>query len=254
MHSQAKLLSFIVLIVALLTGCASTREGDGPSSSARKAAELNTQLGREYLTRGQYEIALEKLKKAVASDDDYAPGHTMLAVLYETLGEPKQAGENYREALRIDPDNGDINNNYGSFLCRTGQGAGAFKYFNAALEDPFYQTPAVAMANAGECALAQNNLGLAESYLRKSLDYDNDFPDALLTMAGVMYERQDYLRARAFLQRYEIVAPMGSESLLLGYRIESELNNPSEARKYRDELIQRFPGSSESREAQDRTG
>lgn len=243
----------IVLTSVLLVGCASSAKRDGETSNALKAAELNTQLGREYMQRGQYEVAMEKLKKAVASDNDYAPGHTMLAVLYETLGEMDEAGKNYREALRIDPANGDVNNNYGAYLCRIGQGEDADRYFDAALEDPFYQTPAVAMANAGECALSRDNLGLAEEYLRKSLGFNPNFPMALLSMAAVMYEREDFLRARAFLQRYETVAPMSAQSLLLGYRTENQLNNPDQAKKYRNELIQRFPNAKETREAQDYT-
>lgn len=242
-----------VIFSLLLVGCSTSPSRNSEQSAALKAAELNTQLGIEYMSRGQYEIALEKLKKAVASDKDYAPGHTMLGVLYETIGELDQAGKSYREALSADPDNGDINNNYGSYLCRTGSGADAYKYFDAALEDPFYQTPEVAMANAGSCALAKNNLGLAEAYLRKSLAYDPDFPAALISMASVMFDRQDFLRARAFVQRYETVAPMSAESLLLGYRVENRLNNPAEARKYRDELMQRFPASPEARKAQDFT-
>jgi type IV pilus assembly protein PilF len=246
-----KPLALVVLTCAVLSGCVTTV--DGEVSSAQKAAALNTQLGREYMARGQYEVAMEKLKKAVASDNDFAPAHTMLAVLYETIGEIGPAGENYREALRIDPDNGDINNNYGAYLCRIGKGEDADRYFNAAIRDPFYQTPAVAMANAGSCALSRGNLGLADEYLRKSLSYDPDFPDALLSLATLSYEWEDFLRARAFLQRYEAVAPMTAQSLLLGYRIESQMNNPGQARKYRDELIRQFPGAKETREAQDYT-
>jgi len=251
-YPAIKLLPAIALSL-LLAGCFTTAKRDGEENSALKAAEVNTQLGIEYMSRGQYEIALEKLKKAVSSDHDYAPGHTMLGVLYETLGEMDKAGENYREALRIDPDNGDINNNYGAFLCRTGRGNEADRYFEAALADPFYRTPAVAMANAGECALARDNLGLAENYLRKSLGYDANFPEALLAMSEVMFERQDFLRARAFLQRYETVAVMSAKSLLLGYRIEKNLNNQGQAGDYRDELLQRFPATQEAREAQDFT-
>lgn len=241
-----------LLAGALLAGCASS-PNDGEVSSAERAAALNTQLGREYMSRGQYEVAMEKLKKAVASDNNFAPAHTMLAVLYETIGEIEQAGVNYREALRIDPKNGDINNNYGAYLCRVGKGADADRYFDAALKDPFYQTPAVAMANAGECALSRGNLGLAEEYLRKALDYNANFPDALLSMATVSYEQEDFLRGRAFLQRYESVAPMTAASLLLGYRIENQLNNPAEAKRYRDALIRNFPAAPEAREAQDYT-
>ncbi len=238
----------------LLAGCFTSANRDSEEKAALKAAEVNTQLGIEYMSRGQYEIALEKLKKAVSSDHDYAPGYTMLGVLYETLGEMDNAGENYREALRIDPSNGDINNNYGAFLCRVGRGNESDRYFEAALEDPFYRTPAVAMANAGECALERNNLGLAENYLRRSLGYNANFPEALLSMSELMFERQDFLRARAFMQRYETVAVMSAKSLLLGYRIEKNLNNENQARNYRDELMQRFPATQEAREAQDFTG
>lgn len=239
-----------VLATLLLGGCASTPNDDDNDSSARRAAELNTQLGREYMSRGQYEIALEKLKKAVASDDDFAPAHTMLAVLYETLGETDNARRHYEKALRAAPESGDVNNNYGSFLCRNGDARGADRYFETALKDPFYRTPAVAMANAGSCALGRGDMDKAETYLRQSLAYDPDFPDALLALAGLNYEKGDYFRARAFLQRYESAGAMNPESLLLGFRVESRLNNAQQAARYRNELLQKFPASPETAEVQ----
>ena len=239
-----------LLVAALLAGCASTSTVDNAETDARKAAELNTQLGREYLSRGQYEIALEKLKKAVDSDDDFAPAHTMLAVLYETIGEDENAGKHYAAAVKADPENGDVNNNYGSFLCRTGSTRGVDRYFLAALDDPFYRTPAVAMANAGNCAMKRGDFEEAETYLRQSLAYDSDFPDALLAMAVLSYDRGDLMRARAFIQRYDAAGEMTPASLLLGYRVETQLNDPDQAQQYRNELLQRFPASPESAEIQ----
>lgn len=244
--ARAGALAAAMSALIMVAGCASTPSGEAPESDARRAAELNTQLGREYMSRGQYEIALEKLKKAVASDDEFAPAQTMLAVLYETIGEDENAGRHYKAAVEADPDNGDVNNNYGAFLCRTGQPRGVDRYFLAALDDPFYRTPAVAMANAGNCALKRGDLDQAETYLRQSLAYDDDFSDALLAMAGLSYERGDFMRARAFLQRYDAAGEMTPESLLLGYRVESQLNDTEQARRYRTELIQRFPGSAET--------
>jgi type IV pilus assembly protein PilF len=204
------------------------------------------------MTRGQYEIALEKLKKAVESDDDYSPAHTMLAVLYETLGEDENAGKHFEAAVRAAPNNGDANNNYGAFLCRTGKPERADRYFLAAMEDPFYQTPAVAMGNAGACAVQRGDLEKAETYLRQSLAYDPGFPDALLSLAALNYEKGELLRARAFLQRFDGVAEMTAESLLLGYRIETSLNNPEDAMLYRSELLQQFPSAPEALELQGR--
>jgi type IV pilus assembly protein PilF len=245
--------SLAALTSMLLAGCASSPSEDGSAENdRRRAAELNTQLGREYMTRGQYEIALEKLKKAVESDEDYAPAHTMLAVLYETLGEDENAGRHFEAAVKAAPNSGDANNNYGTFLCRTGKTGRADRYFLAALDDPFYQTPAVALGNAGACAVQRGELEQAETYLRQSLAYDPNFPDALLSLAALNYEQGELLRARAFLQRFDGASEMTAESLLLGYRIETGLNNPEDAMRYRSELIQQFPSSPETLEVQGR--
>lgn len=210
---------------------------------ARKAAETLTALGRSYMDQGQYEIALEKLKRAVAHDEAYAPAHTLLGVLYETIGETEEAGEEYRKAVHYAPRSGDANNNYGAYLCAIGEREEADKYFLAALDDPFYSTPAIALANAGSCALALRNLDKAESYLRQSLDYDDKLGTALLPMSEVSYRQGSFLRARAFLQRYEAVGEMNEESLYLGFEIESKLGDKVSAERYRIELLQRYPGS-----------
>lgn len=251
---NARVLAIIMLTGVLLAGCASTPSDDGAEhSDRRRAAELNTQLGREYMTRGQYEIAMEKLKRAVESDKSYAPAHTMLAVLYETLGEDDNAGKHFEAAVKAAPNNGDANNNYGTFLCRTGKPSRAQRYFLAAMEDPFYRTPAVAMANAGSCAVQDGDYEQAETYLRQSLAYDPNFSDALLSLAALNYEQGELLRARAFLQRYDGVADMTAESLMLGYRIETGLGNPEDAMLYRRELIQAFPSTPEALEIQGRS-
>jgi type IV pilus assembly protein PilF len=228
----------------LAAGCAATPDSTGASDSkARQAAQINTSLGREYLDRGQYEVALEKLKKAINADPDYAPGHTLIAVLYEQIGEPELAERHYHAAVKASPDNGDVNNNYGVFLCNSGRNPQAEKHFLRALDDPFYTTPQVAYANAGSCMLDSGDLDKAERYLRQSLEYDKDFPDALLTMAGLEFQTGDYLRARAFIQRYEAASTQTAESLLLGMQIESRLHDAAAARDYEARLLARFPNS-----------
>ncbi|KAA9132029.1 type IV pilus biogenesis/stability protein PilW [Marinihelvus fidelis] len=239
----------IMLTTAILAGCASSPDTDtmgGPTDPARRAAEINTRLGTEYMNRGQYEIALEKLKRAVRSDNDYAPAHTVIAVLYERIGEYELAGKHYKEAVRAKPDSGDANNNYAAYLCRSNRSREAQEYFERALDDPFYRTPAVALANAGSCALEHGDMDAAENYLRQSLKYDAAFPDALLSMAGLSYRKSDFLRARAFLQRYEATGTTSVEGLMVGYRVETRLNNPEGASAYRNQIFDRYPNSPEA--------
>lgn len=232
-----------------LCACSSNQaREDEEEKSARRAAEVNTQLGTEYMSRGQFEVALEKLKRALRSDDEYAPAHTVIAVLYERIGENDLARTHYKEALDASPSNGDVNNNIGAFLCRNEPDRDVLKYFDRALEDPFYRTPEVAMANAGACALELGEEEEAERYLRRSLGYNKAFPDALFSMASLNYSRQDLLRTRAFLQRYEATGSTTPQALLLGYRMEKDVGNETRARDYRDELLQRFPASEEAEE------
>lgn len=232
---------FLLLLVFILASCVSS--GENKESGDRKAAETNASLGQAYMERRQYEIAMEKLKRAVANDRTYAPAHSLLGMLYETLGETALAEKEYKAAVRYDPTNGDVNNNYGAFLCGIGKGAQAEPYFMKAVEDPFYTTPEVAYANAGKCSLELGDLDKAETFLRQSLEFDKQFAGALLPMADVSFRKGSFLQARAFLQRFESVAESNEESLLLGYRIESRLGDARSANKYRTEYLERFPSS-----------
>lgn len=252
-HSVLKLMLVLFLSV-LVSSCASTGETKtGEKSEGRKAAETNAALGRQYLDRKQYEISLEKLKRAVAFDPTYAPAHTLLAVLYETLGETDKAGDEYKQAVRYDPEDGDVNNNYAVYLCGRGHYKEADRHFEKALKDPFYNTKYVASGNAGLCALNNNDLDKAEMYLRQSLEYDEKYVPALLPMARVSYQKEDFLRARAFLQRFESVGQINSESLYLGYLIESQLGDGKSANEYRENLLDQFPGSTEAAKLRNRT-
>jgi type IV pilus assembly protein PilF len=55
-------------------------------------------------------------------------------------------------------------------------------------------------------------------------------------MAEVSYRKGEYLRARAFLQRYEAVAPVNADSLAMGVKIETELGDQKAAERYRQLL------------------
>lgn len=240
-------------LAVLLVGCAGNpSKPDGERTAARQSAEINTSLGQEYMSRGQNEIALEKLKRAVSADPGYAPAHTMLAVLYEQIGELELAERHYGRAVDVAPANGDVNNNYGVFLCKKGRLDKAESHFQKAVKDPFYRTPEVAYANAGSCYLQNGILDKAENYLRQSLEYDAEFPDALLPMASVSQKKGAHLHARAFLQRYEATGAGSPAALALGIRIETSLGNRQAAEAYRERLLRDYPNSRQATEVMER--
>lgn len=244
----AKMQLFVLMILfVLISACASGQTGESDKESKlRKGVESNTFLGLEYMNRGQYEVALGKLKKAIKDDPDYAPAHTVMAVLYEHIGETGLAGKHYKMAYDADPKDGDVNNNYGVYLCQSGEGNRAIKHFRAALDDPFYSTPSIALSNAGSCELGRRNMAEADTYLRRALKIEPELPDALMSMAQLNFEEQNFLKSRAFIQRYESVTSHGPSSLLLAYRIETASGDRKTASQYKITLETNFPDSMET--------
>ena len=240
----------------LLTGCA----GGGMSGNlmgqssekSKKAAELQVQLAQEYLKRGSLEIARDKLKRALELDPYSAQAHTVSGFLNETIKEHVQAELHYRRAVELQPKNGDMSNNFASFLCRQARYDEAEAMYQRAFADPFYKTPEVALTNAGICAKDGGHLEQAEAYLREALDRKPDYGSALLPMAAVLHARGDNLRARAFLQRYESESPISPEALLLGVQIEQALGDKRNAEDYRRRLASGYPRSREAQSLEQR--
>lgn len=245
----------LVLSVGFVSACASKQKADPyDETETQKAVISNTSLGLEYMNRGQYEVALGKLKKAIKEDPDYAPAQTVIAVLYDRIGERELAGKHYKKAFEAAPTDGDVNNNYGVYLCKNGEEERAIGHFLKALDDPFYSSPAIALANAGSCALGQGKLIEADEFLRRALRIEPDLPDALRNMSRLNFEQENYLTARAFMQRYEAVASHVAETLLLAYQIEIASNNRKAANAYKLLLESNFPESEQTAEVRRLSG
>lgn len=249
----ARLLLLAATVLALCA-CATTpdsasyeREGMNRVSPVR-AAEVNARLGLGYMERGQLQLAIEKLETSLRHDPDHTPAHLTLALIYEQLGDSRRAGQHYRRASRLAPNDGATQNAFAVHLCRQGDYREADRHFQRALDDPFYETPELAYSNAGSCARRAGDLEQAEAYLREALAIAPGYPDALYRMAELKLEQDDPFRARAFLQRFESAAGTEASALKLGYRIEYALDNPIEADQYAARLEQDFPESSQARE------
>lgn len=245
--SVAKILQ-VALSILLLTACSQSQkkpDGMSPPTRAQQASRINTELGAGYLRRGSYELALQKLQKAVAFDPNNTQALSSLAILYEQINKTADAEKYHRLAIKADPDDAAAQNNYGAFLCKIGEYKSAEKHFLAAAGNAFYQTPELALVNAGRCIAKLPDYGRAEQHFRLALQFAPDNNEALFLLASIKYDLQEYMSARGFLQRYEAVASPNRSSLLLGYRIETALNNVDAKASYARQLESLYPGSTE---------
>lgn len=236
----------LLAIGILISGCVSSK----PDSqvSEKDAARFNTQLGVSYFQRGDLEGARDKLERAVQQDPTFAPAHASLGLLYERVGDNRRAGEHLRRAARLEPDDPNILNSLGGFLCRQGDRREGIRYFETAAGNAFYRTPEIALTNAGVCARGIPDDELAENFLRAALDRNRNSAEALVQLADLSLDTGRPLQARAFLQRYEAVAPMTPYTLELAMNIERAAGDHRASEAYAERLRREFPDSREARE------
>ncbi len=234
------------LIIAIVSACASNIHSYINDNNPEEAAKIYTNLGIEYMRRGQYKIARKKLEKALKLNKYSAYAHNAIALLYQKLKVDDKARLHYQRALEIKPKDSHILNNYGRFLCKEGNWKAGEKHFLKALANPFYQEPEIPYTNAGLCLLKHNHPYQAESYFRKALQKNPNFPRALYQMAELSYKQRHYQQARNYLQRHDKIAKHTSQSLWLRIRVERKLGNKDAEASYVLLLRHSFPDSKET--------
>ena len=190
-----------------------------PKSEFRKTIEINPKNYQTYILLGQLNVQRNNLPQAVKEVDqliaknDKLPAAFLLKAYYLQLAKNNAgAMENYRKALKLDPDNAAANNNLAWLLSESGTGLEeALSLAKAARkknpEDPevadtlgwiYYkmknntlavdqllfsvnnrkQPKAEAYYHLGMAYYAKGDLMLAKQTLRKSLELDPSFSGA----------------------------------------------------------------------------
>jgi type IV pilus assembly protein PilF len=242
----------IILIITItgLSACSSKQETviDKKVSEPDliQASALNVQLAIGYIDRDQYGVAQEKLDKAIEQDPENVDAYTTMAYLKRKVNELDEAEDYYLQALDIKSTNPNLHNNYGGLLCQMGRYEDALEEIKLAYEDPFYETPYLAYANAGTCLLDKGDYKQAEKMLRKALREQPNYAGVLLSMAEIGVSTEKYLMARAYIQRYHAIARPTAESLWLQVQSEKALGAQEHYLKYARKLLKDFPDSDEA--------
>ncbi len=242
--------TLVASALLLLSACESPgpRDSIGPSpQTVNRNAELQTRLGMGYLREGKYELAWQRLNKALDADPRYSTAHNAMALLYERIGQAEKARTHYSAAIKHNPSDSSAHTNYGSFLCRQGELEAAEEQFQLAIGNALYETPEIPYANLGLCMSQVGRRDDAEKYLRRALELNPRIPGALIAMSDLSLQKGEQLSARAYMQRYAEVAPHSPRTLWLGIQIERALGDRDTAASYAMRLKNQYPDSNETR-------
>ena len=209
-----------------------------------QAASQFLALAMDSYQAGRFDQARQQAQQVLKADPASAGAHTVLALLDSKVGNQVAAGKHYAQALAIAPANGAYANNYGSWLCGNGKPAESLAYFDIALADANYPTPAAALANSGSCAQQAGQAMRAETNWRQALALQPELASALAGMANLQFSRGQYLDARAFVQRWLAIAPLDAAALQLAMQIEEKQGDNAAVQRYRLRLQAIAPGAS----------
>lgn len=232
----------IVLLVAQysLVGCITVKKDGGPVIKADPVAmaESRIALGLGYLESGSTIRAHDNLQQALTHAPQYYRSQLSMAHYYETVGEDSKAEEMYKRSLRQHTKNGNVLNNYGTFLCKRGQYQHADKMFNRAIEQPYYYLIPASYENAAFCALKSQDKDKAKYYFTRAIDHDPHRPKSILQLAKLEIDGGEYTDARIRLMRFNQMYGIKKPALQLMLELERAAGNESLEQRYQKQLEQ----------------
>jgi Tfp pilus assembly protein PilF len=119
------------------------------SQARQDRAHGQTRLGSAYLQEGDAPGAVAALEEAVSQDRRNWNAWNKLALAYLAVGAAEKSEDAFLHAIKLVPESGEANNNYGYMLTRVGRYAEAGTYYEIATRDLTYRKTALIYSNWG---------------------------------------------------------------------------------------------------------
>lgn len=232
-------LCFVACLLLTLTGCISVSDNQQTEFKPNPVdmSESRIALGLGYLDQGNMPRARENLEQALKHAPDYYRAQLSMAYYYEAVGEAESAAAQYRQALKQHPHNGNVLNNYGTFLCKHGKYNLADIYFNKAIHQPDYYQVASSYENAAFCSLKSGDKAQAKNYFQQAVDHNPNRIRALFQLTQLDIDQKDYTNARQRLLQFQEKWGVHRASLEMLIKVEEKAGNTQMKNSYQNQLL-----------------
>jgi Tfp pilus assembly protein PilF len=249
---QATSFPVIVLVLALLAGCATTpKRADTDAPASEKEVNIRMDLAESYLGSGEPRRTLRELQLIETKARTIPRFHNLLGHTYLRLGEYEKAEQGFAQTLKLDPEFSEAYVSLGSAQARQGKYDLAEKSFKQALEFLTYLTPEYAAFNLALLYRAQDKVPQAVEYAKIAVEKNWRYIDAYLLLSDLLNRQGKTREAISWLRR-------GSEADLNNVQITMRLaesllriGENEEAKKWFRMVIETSPDSEEARMAND---
>jgi len=249
-HNTVRTVLFSIsalLALTLLGGCVTTTERVFSNEpSPEEALERRVELARQYIGEGDWPNAKRNLKLAVDIDPNNAEVHEAFGLVYQSTGEFELAEDSFKEAIRLDKGFSRARNNYAAFLFSQERYGEAEKQLQYVVQDSLYGARPQAFVNLGLCQVKLFKPVEAEAAFMRALSMDRTNALALLEVAQLRYEADDFDNANRYYGTYRTVRRQQSpRGLLLGINLARESGDKNAESSYALALSNLYPQSQE---------
>lgn len=240
----------VLLVAAMwLNACVTTTQGGfNVESSEDRALQDYVQLAAGYYAADDLVSAKRHVDNALAIDSRSAEAHNVRALIHQREGEHQLARETFEYAVRLDPSNSRVRNNFAAFLYAREDFQAAYEQLQRVAGDTDYTSRPLAFQNLGLAARAAGYRDEALEAFERALDLDSTLHRAALQLAELHFEDGRFGEARQYYGQFRVNSEFNgvgqtAGSLWLGIRLAWRFDNDGEARDLGRQLQQQFPES-----------
>lgn len=232
-----------LVVLLVVAGCASGGPNQPKPWEDKRRAQAHVDLGVDYLRRGQFDVARNELELAISIDPSSDQAYHAQGLLMAQTGYEDEATKLFARAVSINPGNFQAVNDYGIYLCETGDHQKGIDVLQRVESRPDNQLLSNTRLGLGLCKFQKGNYAEAKEHFKEVLQAEPRLPQALLPMAEIAYQEQNFLSARAFIERYIFIGAMTERILVVGTNTELQLGDSEKAAQYARELRRLYPQS-----------
>ncbi len=242
---KSLILLWVVFIVLGASGC-------GPSlAEKQKRAKAYQDLASAKASEGNLRGALAELLKAIKLDPDDVELNHQLALVLRNLGQYDLSLKYFQRTLELDPKFSDARNNMGTLYLMMEKWDPAIACFKEALKDLVYNTPQYAYNNMGYAYYRKGDYDQAIRCYREAIRCAKPYAVAYANLGMAYAAKGDLDQAAAAYKEAIFYAPKDAAAHLGLSRVLMRQEKAEEAKEALNLVIWAAPMSDEAQEARE---
>jgi type IV pilus assembly protein PilF len=156
-------------------GCVTKTSSNQPKLTDKKLAESHYKMGLAYLEGSKDYMAMKEFEEALKYDPNNGNIHYAISTFYLKRNDLVNAEKYIKKAMEIQPDNPEYINAYASILAAKGNLEEALAAWKKVLESPTYPTMERVYYNMGYLLYEHSRYNEAKEYFKKSIEVSRTF-------------------------------------------------------------------------------